>query len=231
MTETTPLPDTSHTEPTEAAHGAHEQPVPASLAPETPAALPEPEPAQSEVQQDEHTYEDDEPQEPAESGFAALGLSEAIVRAVTEKGYTTPTPIQAQAIPYVLMGRDLLGCAQTGTGKTAGFTLPMMDILDGSRARARMPRSLILEPTRELALQVAENFIEYGKYMKLTHALVIAGAEVDKNFGLAARNIPNLDVLPNAGLNVYDVLRRRTLVLTKDAVEAIQARFHEKEAA
>ena len=73
------------------------------------------------------------------------------------------------------MGRDVLGCAQTGTGKTAGFTLPMLDILSGTRARARMPRSLILEPTRELALQVAENFVQYGKYLKLTHALIIGG--------------------------------------------------------
>ena len=81
-------------------------------------------------------------------------------------GYRHPTPIQAQAIPVVLMGRDVLGVAQTGTGKTAGFTLPLLDILSGSRARARMPRSLILEPTRELALQVAENFLLYGKYLK-----------------------------------------------------------------
>ena len=81
---------------------------------------------------------------------------------------SSPTPIQAQAIPYVLMGRDVLGSAQTGTGKTAGFTLPMIDILAGGRARARMPRSLILEPTRELAAQVSENFELYGKYHKLT---------------------------------------------------------------
>ena len=87
--------------------------------------------------------------------FADTGLSEPILSAIAEKGYIYPTPIQAQAIPVVLAGRDVLGVAQTGTGKTAGFTLPMLDILSGSRARARMPRSLILEPTRELALQVA----------------------------------------------------------------------------
>ena len=90
-------------------------------------------------------------------------------------GYRHPTPIQEQAIPVVLMTRDVLGVAQTGTGKTAGFTLPMLDILAGSRARGWMQRSLILEPTRELALQVAENFVQYGKYLKLTHALIIGG--------------------------------------------------------
>ncbi len=113
--------------------------------------------------------------ETIEDGFAPLGLSEPILRALHDKGYLQPTPIQAQAIPTVLMGRDVLGCAQTGTGKTASFTLPMIDILSGSRARARMPRSLILEPTRELALQVAENFVAYGKYLKLNHALLIGG--------------------------------------------------------
>jgi superfamily II DNA/RNA helicase len=116
----------------------------------------------------------DAPEE-IEDGFAPLGLSEPILRALHDKGYLQPTPIQAQAIPTVLMGRDVLGCAQTGTGKTASFTLPMIDILSGSRARARMPRSLILEPTRELALQVAENFVAYGKYLKLNHALLIGG--------------------------------------------------------
>jgi superfamily II DNA/RNA helicase len=83
--------------------------------------------------------------------FSDLGLSPELIRAVTEAGYIEPTPIQAQAIPTVLMGRDVLGCAQTGTGKTAGFTLPMIDILANGRAKARMPRSLIVEPTRELA--------------------------------------------------------------------------------
>ena len=111
--------------------------------------------------------------------FADLGLSEPILRAIDEKGYRHPTPIQAQAIPAVLSGRDVMGVAQTGTGKTASFTLPMLDILSGSRARARMPRSLILEPTRELALQVAENFVEYGKYLKLNHALLIGGESLN----------------------------------------------------
>jgi superfamily II DNA/RNA helicase len=107
--------------------------------------------------------------------FEELGLSAPVLQAVTEKGYTTPTPIQEKAIPIVLMGRDILGCAQTGTGKTASFVLPMIDILAEGRAKARMPRSLILEPTRELAAQVAENFEIYGKNNKLNMALLIGG--------------------------------------------------------
>src|SRR4029450_1952969 len=94
--------------------------------------------------------------------FEELGLSPEILKAIAEVGYQQPTPIQAQAIPVVLMGRDVLGCAQTGTGKTAGFTLPMIEILSSGRAKARMPRSLILEPTRELAAQVADNFEKYA---------------------------------------------------------------------
>src|SRR6266403_3731961 len=97
-------------------------------------------------------------------GFSELGLSPELLQAVSDAGYTIPTPIQQQAIPYVQMGRDVLGCAQTGTGKTASFVLPMIDILSAGRAKARMPRTLILEPTRELATQVSENFETYGKY-------------------------------------------------------------------
>ena len=107
--------------------------------------------------------------------FSDLGLSEPVLKAVAEAGYETPTPIQAQTIPFVLQGRDVLGTAQTGTGKTAGFTLPLIDALSGGRARARMPRALIVEPTRELADQVAENFAKYGKYSKLSFALLIGG--------------------------------------------------------
>ena len=105
--------------------------------------------------------------------FADLGLSDELLKAVGDAGYSNPTPIQEQAIPYVLMGRDVLGCAQTGTGKTAGFTLPMIDILASGRARARMPRSLILEPTRELAAQVANSFEKYGAQHKLSMAFPI----------------------------------------------------------
>ncbi len=107
--------------------------------------------------------------------FDELGLGSEVLKAVAETGYTEPTPIQAKAIPQVLAGRDVLGIAQTGTGKTASFTLPMIDRLARGRARARMPRSLILEPTRELAAQVAENFETYGKYSKLSMALLIGG--------------------------------------------------------
>ena len=107
--------------------------------------------------------------------FSDLGLSDGLVEAVTAAGYETPTPIQEKAIPIVLMGRDVLGCAQTGTGKTASFTLPMIDILAAGRAKARMPRSLIIAPTRELAAQVASNFETYGKNHKLTMALLIGG--------------------------------------------------------
>src|SRR5437763_6852037 len=107
--------------------------------------------------------------------FADLGLSDELLRAVNDSGYNDPTPIQRAAIPTVLMGKDLIGIAQTGTGKTAGFVLPMIDILHQGRSRARMPRSLILEPTRELAQQVSENFEKYGKYHPLSMALLIGG--------------------------------------------------------
>ena len=178
------------------------------------AAAPGTEPAGEE----ETTHQDYDDAEPAESGFAALGLSEPIVRAVTEKGYVIPTPIQAQAIPYVLMGRDILGCAQTGTGKTAGFTLPMLDILSGSRARARMPRSLILEPTRELALQVADNFIEYGKYLKLTHALVIGGESMSDQKELLMRGVDVLIATPGRLIDMFD---RGSILLTDTRVLVI----------
>ncbi|MDQ6703791.1 MAG: DEAD/DEAH box helicase, partial [Pseudomonadota bacterium] len=94
--------------------------------------------------------------------FSKLGLSEKVLQAVEASGYLTPTPIQVEAIPHVLAGRDVLGIAQTGTGKTAAFTLPMLSRLEKGRARARMPRTLILEPTRELAAQVEESFVRYG---------------------------------------------------------------------
>ena len=98
-----------------------------------------------------------------------------MLKAVADAGYSKPTPIQAEAIPVVLAGRDVLGCAQTGTGKTASFTLPMIDILASGRSRARMPRTLILEPTRELAAQVEESFGRYGANHKLNVALLIGG--------------------------------------------------------
>jgi len=121
-------------------------------------------------------------QEDVKPTFDQLGLSEAVLSAVKDAGYVHPTPIQENAIPVVLDGHDVLGCAQTGTGKTAGFTLPMIDKLASGRARARMPRSLILEPTRELAAQVSENFETYGKNCRLNKALLIGGVSfVDQN--------------------------------------------------
>src|SRR5712672_3387633 len=108
-------------------------------------------------------------------GFSELGLSPEVLQAVSDAGYTNPTPIQEQAIPHVKGGRDVLGCAQTGTGKTASFVLPVIDMLAAGRARVRMPRSLILEPTRELATQVAASFEIYGKHHRLTTALLIGG--------------------------------------------------------
>jgi superfamily II DNA/RNA helicase len=107
--------------------------------------------------------------------FDDLGLSDAVLGAVKQTGYVTPTPIQAQAIPHILKRRDVLGIAQTGTGKTAAFTLPMLTLLETGRARARMPRTLIVEPTRELAAQVVEAFSKYGVNHKLSVALLIGG--------------------------------------------------------
>ncbi len=143
--------------------------------------------------------------------FAELGLSEPILRAIDEKGYKHPTPIQAQAIPAVLSGRDVMGVAQTGTGKTASFTLPMLDILSGSRSRARMPRSLILEPTRELALQVAENFVEYGKYLKLNHALLIGGESLNDQKEALMKGVDVLIATPG---RLIDLFERGGLMLT-----------------
>ncbi|MGE4219245.1 MAG: DEAD/DEAH box helicase [Alphaproteobacteria bacterium] len=136
--------------------------------------------------------------------FEDIGLSEELLRAISDSGYTKPTPIQEQAIPYVLMNRDVLGCAQTGTGKTASFTLPMLDILANGRARARMPRSLILEPTRELAAQVAENFDKYGKYQKLNKALLIGGVSFDDQERLLDRGVDVLIATPGRLLDHFE---------------------------
>ncbi|HEX3995539.1 MAG TPA: DEAD/DEAH box helicase [Acetobacteraceae bacterium] len=133
-------------------------------------------------------------------------------------GYRHPTPIQEQAIPVILMTRDVLGVAQTGTGKTAGFTLPMLDILAGSRARARMPRSLILEPTRELALQVAENFVQYGRYLKLTHALIIGGESMSDQKDVLNRGVDVLIATPG---RLIDMFERGTILLTDTRILVI----------
>ena len=118
--------------------------------------------------------------------FLDLGLSDELSRAVADLGYKSPTPIQEKSIPIVLMGRDILGSAQTGTGKTASFTLPMIDILASGRAKARLPRSLILAPTRELAAQVGESFENFSSYHKLSMALLIGGVSfADQNAALS----------------------------------------------
>ena len=117
--------------------------------------------------------------------FTDLGLCDELSKAVADLGYESPTPIQEKSIPIVLMGRDILGSAQTGTGKTASFTLPMIEILASGRAKARLPRSLILAPTRELAAQVAESFEKFSTYHKLTMALLIGGVSfADQNAAL-----------------------------------------------
>ena len=135
--------------------------------------------------------------------FADLGLSDELLRAVTESGYTEPTPIQASAIPSVLMMRDIIGVAQTGTGKTASFVLPMIDILAHGRSRARMPRSLILEPTRELAAQVAENFEKYGKYHKLSMALLIGGVSMGDQLSALEKGVDVLIATPGRLMDLF----------------------------
>ncbi|HEX2803124.1 MAG TPA: DEAD/DEAH box helicase [Sphingomicrobium sp.] len=135
--------------------------------------------------------------------FADLGLSDQLLRAVADSGYSEPTPIQRGAIPAVLMGKDLIGIAQTGTGKTAGFVLPMLDILHHGRSRALMPRSLILEPTRELAAQVSENFETYGKYHKLSMALLIGGVQMGDQVKALEKGVDVLIATPGRLLDLF----------------------------
>jgi len=143
--------------------------------------------------------------------FSELGLEADLLKAVHEAGYTEPTPIQAEAIPHALRGRDVLGIAQTGTGKTAGFTLPMIHMLSKGRTRARMPRSLILCPTRELAAQVSENFEKYGKYHKLSMALLIGGVNFNAQDKLIDRGVDVLIATPG---RLLDHFERGKLMLT-----------------
>ncbi|GLQ59474.1 hypothetical protein GCM10010937_12770 [Gluconobacter japonicus] len=193
-------------------------PLPVEIAVETPVtdvavvvdteAAPAETPALSETS----TSSADQPR------FADLGLSEPIMQAIQELGYEHPTPIQAQAIPEVLKGHDVLGVAQTGTGKTASFTLPMLEKLSGSRARARMPRSLILEPTRELALQVADNFKLYGKHLRLTHALLIGGESMAEQRDVLNRGVDVLIATPG---RLLDLFSRGGLLLTQTSTLVI----------
>ena len=143
--------------------------------------------------------------------FSDLALDPRVLQAVQEAGYETPTPIQAEAIPYALQGRDVLGIAQTGTGKTASFTLPMITLLGQGRARARMPRSLVLAPTRELAAQVAENFDIYAKHTKLTKALLIGGVAFGEQDKLIDRGVDVLIATPG---RLLDHFERGKLLLT-----------------
>jgi superfamily II DNA/RNA helicase len=143
--------------------------------------------------------------------FADLGLSPKVLSAVHDAGYTHPTPIQAGAIPHALQGKDVLGIAQTGTGKTAAFVLPMITRLEKGRARARMPRTLILEPTRELAAQVEENFVKYGKNHKLTVALLIGGVSFDDQERKLERGADVLIATPG---RLLDHFERGKLLLT-----------------
>jgi superfamily II DNA/RNA helicase len=143
--------------------------------------------------------------------FSHLGLSDKVLAAVAAAGYKAPTPIQDQAIPHVLARRDVLGIAQTGTGKTAAFTLPMLTMLEQGRARARMPRTLILEPTRELAAQVEENFAKYGAHSKLNVALVIGGVSFDDQDSKLTRGVDVLIATPG---RLLDHFERGRLLLT-----------------
>jgi superfamily II DNA/RNA helicase len=135
--------------------------------------------------------------------FAELGLSSKVQAAISAAGYTTPTPIQAAAIPIAVTGQDVLGIAQTGTGKTASFVLPMITRLETGRARARMPRSLILAPTRELAAQVAQSFEKYGLGNKLSLALLIGGVSMDDQVKKLDRGVDVLIATPGRLLDHF----------------------------
>lgn len=190
-------------------------------APAMPDTVPTPVPVTgSENPSQERAAEDNASE--AKPVFADLGLSEPIMRAIAEMGYEHPTPIQARAIPVVLERRDVLGVAQTGTGKTASFTLPMLERLAGSRARARMPRSLILEPTRELALQVAENLALYGKHLRLNHALLIGGESMADQRAVLNQGVDILIATPGRLMDLFDrggLLLNQTGILVIDEAD------------
>lgn len=139
-----------------------------------------------------------------QNGFARLGLREELLKAIAEAGYSEPTPIQERAIPAVLEGRDVVGVAQTGTGKTASFTLPMLEILAAGRSRARMPRALVLSPTRELATQTARNFEIYGKYLPLSKALLIGGVGMGDQERLLEKGVDVLIATPGRLLDWFE---------------------------
>jgi len=152
----------------------------------------------------------------SEVTFASLGLAEPLMRAIADVGYARPTPIQAQAIPVVLSGRDLLAAAQTGTGKTAGFTLPILHHLNGARAKPGHPRCLILVPTRELAAQVEESVQTYGKYLQLTSMVMFGGVGINPQISALKKPVDILVATPG---RLLDHLSQKTLAL--DAVEVL----------
>jgi superfamily II DNA/RNA helicase len=156
------------------------------------------------------------------TSFEELGLSEKLLSAVASCGYKAPTPIQEKSIPVILMGRDVLGSAQTGTGKTASFTLPMIDILDSGRAKARLPRSLILTPTRELAAQVSESFTQFSQNHSLTTALLIGGVSFGEQDALLDRGVDVLIATPGRLLDHLErgkVLLRDVKILVIDEAD------------
>ena len=136
--------------------------------------------------------------------FDDLGLSPELLKAVGDAGYTQPTPIQEKSIPLVLIGRDLLGCAQTGTGKTAAFSLPIIDILSQGRARARMPRALVLSPTRELAQQISENFTTYNKFHELGQAVLIGGESMPDQQRALAKDPDVIIATPGRLIDMFE---------------------------
>lgn len=154
--------------------------------------------------------------------FSDLGLSAPIMQAIDEIGYKTPTLIQAKAIPVILKKQDLVGIAQTGTGKTASFTLPILEILTSSKGRARMPRALILEPTRELAIQVADNLKQYGQHLKLNHALLVGGESIVEQKEILNRGVDIIIATPGRLMDLFDkgaILLNQIKVLVIDEAD------------
>jgi len=161
--------------------------------------------------------------------FLDLGLSDELSRAVADLGYESPTPIQEKSIPLVLMGRDILGSAQTGTGKTASFTLPMIDILANGRAKARMPRSLILAPTRELAAQVADNFNQFATNHNLSMALLIGGVSFADQEAALDKGVDVLIATPGRLLDHFErgkvLLQDVKILVIDEADRMLDMRF------
>lgn len=144
--------------------------------------------------------------------FQSLGLIDPLLKAVGEQGYTTPTPIQAQAIPSILKGQDMLAGAQTGTGKTAGFTLPLLQLLSQNRPKKRTPRALILTPTRELAAQVGESVATYGKYLSLKSSIIFGGVKIGPQISALQGGVDILIATPG---RLLDHVEQKTIDLSK----------------